>query len=380
MSNDWTSPAGNDRPSDQQGDPGLTPPSHGQYGQPGPAPQYGQPQYGQPGPAPQYGQYPSSGGYGYPGQQPPPVPHAAQPGVIPLRRLGLGDILSGSLRTIRGNPGATLGLALAVSLVLAIPTVITTLLTTEGSGISTETRDVLSVVSALFDNTASYLGGYVLSGMLVVVLAEAVLGRRLSIGGAWQRIRGRLLSLIGVALLMLVIVLLPLIVVVVATVLAAVADVVAVAVLVGVLGGISAVLWAIFMWIKLSFAATAVALEKSGPIEALRRSWELTRYRWWAIFGTQLVTLILVFVASLVFAIPAGIVSVAAVGVDPAAAGDALPLWASLVTLALTVATSTVTAPFMAGVTGLLYLNQRIIKEGLDVKLAASASAANPHA
>jgi hypothetical protein len=41
-------------------------------------------------------------------------PAAAKPGVIPLRPLGLGEILDGAISYIRANPIATLGLSAAV--------------------------------------------------------------------------------------------------------------------------------------------------------------------------------------------------------------------------------------------------------------------------
>ena len=45
---------------------------------------------------------------------------APKPGVIPLRPLGLGEILDGSFATIRRNPKATLGIAAIVMTVSAV--------------------------------------------------------------------------------------------------------------------------------------------------------------------------------------------------------------------------------------------------------------------
>lgn len=46
-----------------------------------------------------------------PGWAPPPAP---KPGVIPLRPLGLGEILEGAISYIRANPKVTLGLSAVV--------------------------------------------------------------------------------------------------------------------------------------------------------------------------------------------------------------------------------------------------------------------------
>ncbi|GAA3310379.1 hypothetical protein [Nonomuraea dietziae] len=56
-------------------------------------------------PPPPYGQQ----GYGY---MPPP---ALRPGIIPLRPLGLGDIYDGTIKLIRSNPKAVLGLSAIVA-------------------------------------------------------------------------------------------------------------------------------------------------------------------------------------------------------------------------------------------------------------------------
>src|SRR5215472_1635904 len=101
------------------GQAGSDQPGYGQpgYGQPG----YGQSGYGQPG----YGQ----SGYGQPGYGPslPPIgggwaAPAPMPGGVPLRPLGVGEILSGAFTLIRRNPVATLGLAAIIETLSGIIT------------------------------------------------------------------------------------------------------------------------------------------------------------------------------------------------------------------------------------------------------------------
>src|SRR5205823_2675989 len=79
-------------------------------------PGYGQPGYGQP---PGYGQGPRP----YGSWTPPP--QAPKPGVIPLRPLGVSELLDGAFTSIRRNPRATLGIA---AILLTVSGVVTTAL------------------------------------------------------------------------------------------------------------------------------------------------------------------------------------------------------------------------------------------------------------
>ena len=47
----------------------------------------------------------------------------------------------------------------------------------------------------------TWLGGMLLSGMLTVIVGRAVFGSPITIGETWAKIRGRLLPLLGLALL-----------------------------------------------------------------------------------------------------------------------------------------------------------------------------------
>ncbi|MDE9367072.1 hypothetical protein PZ938_15755 [Luteipulveratus sp. YIM 133132] len=379
MSSNWTSPSGD--PAD--GSPERVP-------QDGPA-SYGQPQYGQqaPGPYPPPGSYPPPGPSGQVpqdsrpqyGAAPPygsPTPYgpggwpgmAAKPGVIPLRALSLGDIFEGSIGTIRGNPGATLGLSFVVSLIFTLPAIALILgLDQLDPGDSEALREAVSLGSQQGGAILQAVGGIALTGMLTVVLADAVLGRRLSIGGAWSKVKGRLLALIGLNLL----VLLAVVVLVAAVVLLAVLGYLVVewlGVLIGVVGGILAFLALVFGWVKVSFASACVVLERQSPVAALKRSWALTRGQWWRVFGITLLAHVLASVISSVVFIPFAIALSVSTFEDP----DALPSVGFLVgTQLVQLVINTVVSPFIAGVVGLLYLDQRIRKEALDVTLMAAS-------
>ena len=199
--------------------PGQAPPAgYGQapppgYGQPG-QPAYGQ--YAQPG----YGQQPPPG-YGQPGQpawgQPAPwgpPPPAPKPGIVPLRPLGVGELLDGALSLIRSNPRTVLGLAAAISAVSA-------LLQTVGLWFSLQFLDAAQPVAGstevdvAAELTALVSGGVaqlvpalvagflqvLASGLFIVLVGAAVLGRQLDASQTWASLRPRMLPLVGVTLL-----------------------------------------------------------------------------------------------------------------------------------------------------------------------------------
>lgn len=400
MSNGWASPGG-DSPqgsaTPHQGNDEQPPP---QYGERLPAPAYGQygppPGYGQQQPAPGYGpppgypppyqpagqQYPPQGPSGhYPG--PPPGQWLApKPGVIPLRPLRISDMFEGTFATIRGNPGATLGLSAVVALVMAIPSIAIILVVgnliptiSESNGNSMRIGPQLAQYPS---SIITSFGALLLAGMLTVVLSEAVLGRRITIGETWQRIKGRILPLVGLALLLGLTVFVAMAVVVGIVVVLAIAGQAVLAIIIGVVLGIALFIALIYTFFRIALAAPALVLERLGPVEAIRRSLALTKGSFWRVLGILLLTQVIAGVASSIISAPVGII----VGVSSIPGSSTAPVGLSVTAVvAIEVAalvTSIFTAPFTAGMTGLLYLDQRIRKEALDVTLMAAAQQSKP--
>jgi hypothetical protein len=109
-------------------------------------------------------------------------------------------------------------------------------------------------------------------------------------------------------------------------------------------------------------------LENAGVFKAFGRSWTLVRGSWWRMFGIQLL-------AWLIAAIVGGII-----GAPFDLIGGGFDLNAVEITfsyLALTtigaIIANTITVPFTAGVTVLLYTDQRMRREGMDIELAKQA-------
>ncbi len=382
-------------------DPGQAPPAGG-YGQaPG---GYGQPGGpGQPGGSGQPGGYGQAGygqpGYGHPGgpgQRPyapwPGQPQAPKPGVIPLRPLGVGEILDGAFTSIRRNPRATLGIA---ALLLTASAVITTTLSLllvhyvgsvtlpspgqqltvdQASRLLTRMGEVLaptaavSIVLALIVDT-------VLTGLLTVVIGRSVLGHKITAGEAWQVARPRMAALIGVTLLI------PLILIGVWAVYAIVLVILAVAhapgALIGVLavlGAIAAIMLTVWFTIMFRMAGQAVVLEREGPARALARSWRLVRGSFWRVLGITLLAGLIVVVTAGVLQIPFGLLSALAGGGNsllPSTGGNVAGI---LISAVGGVVAGAVARPISAGVAVLLYVDLRMRREGLDLILQTAAA------
>ncbi|WP_445167408.1 DUF7847 domain-containing protein [Mycolicibacterium sp. Dal123E01] len=364
--------------------PGYPPPG---YAPPGYAPPgYPPPGYGPPGyPPPGYGPpgYPPPG-YGPPGYPPPPgygAPMPPKPGVIPLRPLSLSDIFNGAVGYVRANPKATLGLTTVVVVITQILALILRVgpIISMGGKVGTETGDDLSApvllgsaLSNLTGALATFLGGILLSGMLTVVVGRAVFGAKITVGEAWQRVRGRLLALIGLSALEIGAVLLLAAVVggVIAGIAVAGNGVLAVIIGIPLVLGLFAAL--AYLYTALSFSPVVIVLERKPIVESIRRSFGLVRNHFWRVLGIRLL-------ASLVAGVIAGAISVPfSIAGQVLLAGETSPgpiiLSTTLIAIGAAIG-QIITAPFTAGVVVLLYTDIRIRAEAFDLVLQTGANA-----
>jgi Membrane domain of glycerophosphoryl diester phosphodiesterase len=367
------------------------------YGQPG----YGQPGYGQPG----YGQTP----YGSPaspyGQWTPPAP---KPGIIPLRPLGVGEILDGAFTAVRRNPKATLGLAAIVMTVSGLITALTSYALYHAAGNSlsfpatgqtftdAQWRHLLTsfaeyALPALgIIVIISFLTQTILTGMLTAVVGHSVLGRNVSIGEAWQIARPRLWALMGTTLLAGLLVFaiwvggggiaVALGIVLIAAHLAPLGG------LLIAIGVITATVFAVLCYVRLVVATPAVILEGQGPRASLGRSWRLTKRSWWRVFGILLLVELIVLVASAILGVPFDILrAVAGSGSGGSAGGGGLTVVfgaqtastsfaATIITAVGGIVSASVTRPVLAGAVALLYVDLRMRREGLDIALQGASS------
>ncbi|MEE1786006.1 hypothetical protein PUR71_24355 [Streptomyces sp. SP17BM10] len=371
----WASPGSSEPPRDDARPPadapaGVPGPSAPPQGAPVPPPAWGGPQvpparngWGGPPPGPQ-------GPYGPYGWGAPPSP---KPGVIPLRPLGLGELLDGSVSTIRKHWRTALGLSLGIAVLQQAGGVGAQLL------VGGKTGDFTAVFVALASMPLNLLLGVIATALLTVVVSRAILGQGVTIREAWRGARAQLLQLLGLTLLtglitggVMVLGFGPLIGYLAAG--AASPAIVGLLVIVGLLS-LPVVVW---LWIQLSLAAPALMLEKQGVITALSRSRRLVRGSWWRICGITVLSQIIAFVVAAIIAVPFTIIGLV-LGLGDLqqqveSGGTTQQPVALLVATAIAgVIASTLTVPFTAGIGVLLYVDQRIRREALDIELARAA-------
>ncbi|WP_370739437.1 DUF7544 domain-containing protein [Streptomyces fradiae] len=336
---------------------------------------------------------PEGGGPGTPGGwstgwAPPPV--VAKPGIIPLRPLGIGEILDGAVSTMRAHWRTVLGISLAVAVITqAVSTVTTGLWFNDQTGLAALENDpdptpdeILDALSGALTGSAatgfvSMLGTIIATAMLTMVVSRAVLGRPVTTGDAWHSARPQLLRLFGLLFLIPLIILTITAVAVAPGLILTAAGSTGAGAALTLAGGLAALVLAVWLWIRFSLAAPALMLERQGVIASLRRSAKLVRGAWWRVFGIQLLTLVLLVFVAAVIEIPTSLIAVVVGGesaTDWMAGETAETGWLFLIVLGIgAVISSTITFPISAGVTALLYMDQRIRREALDLELGRAA-------
>ncbi|GAB3506318.1 hypothetical protein [Amycolatopsis cihanbeyliensis] len=294
-----------------------------------------------------------------------------KPGVIPLRPLGLGEILDGSITTMRRHPALMLGAAAAVGAVVQFISVLISwsllrdalqsdILFNPNALTEDEVMSLLgrSAASAGLSIAVALVAQTFLTGFLTVVVGRAVLGRQAGLRDTVAEVVPRLLPLLGLTILFGLISFSGVLVGGVLFALTGASG------LLFLLAGILASVW---LYVRFSLATPALVLERGRVIPSLGRSALLVRGSWWRIFGILLVAYLIGMLISLVVGVPFGAVSGASIGF-----GDLL-----LTALGSTIA-GAVTYPFTAGVNALVYIDRRMRVEGMDIELARAASEPPP--
>lgn len=298
----------------------------------------------------------------------PPPPRApvpgggyGKPGVIPLRPLSVGEILDGAVQTMRRYPVLVFGVSAIVAIVAGALDLassywfLSDLPEPSQLGPAATQQEQMQFLSETFGRLFATLGVTLvisllirtfLAGFITVVVGKAVLGRPVTLRESLAELRPRLLPLLGLTVLV--------------TLIVAVASV-------------FLIIPGIWLWALLSLAAPALILERGRVGESMKRSWRLVSGTWWRVFGILLLTAIAATIISMVIEIPFGV----GLGVTSSTADIANQSFGSqlLSTLGGIVA-QTIVGPFTAAATALLYIDQRMRKEGMDIQLARSAGTA----
>lgn len=334
------------------------------------------------------------------GWTPSASPEAGEPessGIIPLRPLSIADIFSGTLNAIRANPLLHLGLTACVMALVGAATgiqvagVSRTLRLVEHAFVVSSGADLLGGLSGALVPSLSFfaltlilsiLASVLLTGMLSLAVADAVIGRRPTARETWDRLRPRLAPLLGTTLL---ICLLSFAFVALMTVLILTA-------VFGVLALAPEFEGSVFAWmimlalvclviiavsfaalvalaVRLFFAPIACVLEERGPVESISRSWALTRGAFARLLGRYLLMILVVntLVGVLVGAVTGVMTSIMMLLNSPVFDGAAS---------GLTVVLAGIAIPVQVACTVLMYTDERMRTEGLAPVLAAARASA----
>lgn len=396
----WSAPTG--PPS-----PGQAPPP------PPPGPGWGGGQPGGGGGWGGYGGPPGGyGGHGAPGGPPGGYgawgggwggpPPAAKPGVIPLRPLGVGEILDGAVSTMRTYWRTVLGISLTVAVLINVGMILLQGLVLGDSGTVDTLNDRSASASEIFRAFGTVMTGLVAVGLIAVVgsiiatallttvTSRAVLGRPVSVAEAWREARSQVPKLFGLLFLLGLISfgvifcgMLPGFVVAVA------GGSEGATIALFVVGILAALVVAAWLAVRFSLASPALMLERQGVVKSMSRSAKLVRGSWWRVLGIQLLAGLIANIVAGVVEVPFRFIAAAASGgggqgdgmMSLFAAQSQNPGWTFLVITGIgAVIGSMVTLPINAGVTVLLYIDQRIRREALDLELARAAGVETPGA
>jgi hypothetical protein len=317
----------------------------------------------------QPGPPPVAGGYGAPPSGPggpvPPVgwstpypPSPPRPGIIPLRPLGLGELLDGAITCIRTQPRLMLGLAAVVvttqQVIQAVaifgfgnfPAFGSDAFNSNSSGPDFSLLTAFTSPAGLVAIAVSAVFSALLAGAVSAVVGEAILGRRATLATIRTRLRRRVWSLLAASVL---------------------------AGLLPFLGLVGFIVFGVFLWGALSLTTPAVVLERIGPFRALRRSWQLAVPSWWRVFGIRALSALLGQVIGSVLAVPFTAIGIGVLVVTHASGVGQFVLVALAVVGGII--GGTITAPFLTAVLTLIYVDQRMRREGLDLVLARAAAA-----
>ncbi len=351
-----------------------------------PSPPAGAPRYDAPPGAGVPGSYPAPPGYtAAPGYPPPPPPgqwggygtpypaapaayagyggYAAKPGVVPLRPLGIGEILDGALSTVRSNWKVLLGSA---GLIVGAYTLIRFILDlTLLSDLSTSTtsyddagfRRVDVNFTGFFALLPSTLIEFVallaLTTVCSAVVGRAVLGERPEWSQAWAIARPQLGKLLGVAFL-------------------AWLAIAAASLLCGI--------GEIYPWVVFSLAVPALVLERGRVTGSLGRSASLVRGAWWRTLWLLVLGLVIYMVITFAIGVPLLLVSGVATGIFNGTYAGGADVGSAAVSALSGFLSDTITWPFLGCLVAVMYVDRRMRTEGLDLELQRATGIAPPPA
>lgn len=276
---------------------------------------------------------------------------SVQPPAAPLRPLGIGEILDVSVKVVTRHFKTLAICVLVVTIPLAI---VDTLVQASTNADAFDFSFSLDEQAEEQPLDAAMIGGVAASLVLNLVMAaltsaacfRAVGAAYLGAPTTWQ-------ESLGFAARRLHSIVLVLILVGIGT----------------VLGLVLCLVGAVWLGVALYFSQAALLFEDKRGFEALQRSFDLVRKRWWPTFAVVAVGSILVSMVQFAFGLVVGIVIFV---------GEPSTIVTAVLATLVTVGAYSLSAPVAAAITAITYFDLRVRKEGFDLQLLAERIGAGP--
>lgn len=316
-----------------------------------------------------------------------------QPGIIPLRPLNLGEIFNGAFQAMRQAPAVMFGLVLGMWAVMSV--IVTTLIWLGSKStlfsdtlINDSNLDDPSIaLTALSDFIGQTIPGLIVNAILGIVitsltlaiitsaLASLVLGRRPSPGDAWHGAApsiGKILlfSLLQIAISTVLVLWcsLPIGIMLLRGLAADFEDItiqdIGFSLMLFLLALTTGIVAYIFISIKLLFTVPCLVMENATLGTAMKRSWQLTKGSFWRITGIMILTYLIIMTLISVLGAVGGFIPAIASFIAPDNYG--VVIGASVFFQNIL---NGIYMPFLTGVSGLLYIDVRMRREGLALTL-----------
>ncbi|MDQ7809238.1 proline-rich domain-containing protein [Amycolatopsis sp. A133] len=299
-------------------------------------------------------------------------PHGlGKPGVIALRPLNVGDILDGAITAIRRHALLVLGIGAVVAVISAALTFVMQkyaladlegFATTVELGPAATEEELRNVVFGTFGDlilvliSSTLVSTFLLTvttGLMAAVMGRAALGREVTFGIAWREVQPRLLPLLGVAFGYA---------------------------LLSTIGILLCIIPGVLAWAFWALAAPALVLERGTFRQAFSRSVKLVGGGFWRVLGVLLLAWVIQSffqnIIQLPFTIGTGVFGQMFNPGKVTVPGTGELLLQS----AGQIIAGTIAIPFVALVTVIVYLDQRMRREGMDIELARAAGVQPPQA
>ncbi|MCI5825447.1 MAG: hypothetical protein MR006_02130 [Arcanobacterium sp.] len=318
--------------------------------------------------------------------------------VIPLRPMGIGDTLDAAFRLLKFNPVAYFVFPLIMGLIAGVLSAVFELLSGETS--------VMTTIGSALDAAASVAGvGTIFSTILMLVVQifvtivgtrvtiSSVRGRKVGLKESFSYMRqqaGRLFArvlgfeaIVGAVFGLVAVIFFALAIAVAGPALLLIADQSAVSPdsfptqafgILLLLLFMFALLW-LALWVfylRFALAPSAIVAEGIGPIQAIRRSWNLTKGSFGYLLGTVLVVSLIV---SVVSGMVIGVFSLVAALVAMSASASATPIVTFISSVGFPTALAIAFAPVQCVLMNLIYVNMRFRRENFHLNLIQEANA-----